>query len=328
MSDATRTTARSSDRIDVHAHAVPGFYRDALAEAGKSVPDGIKALPDWDEASALRLMDGLGVRTAILSISSPGVHFGDDARSRDLCRRVNDYGAELKTKYLGRFGHLASVPLPDVEGAVVEASHALDAFGAEGVVVQSNHHGVYLGDGSLEPFWAALDQRSAVVLVHPTAPQAVNSVRIDKTIPQPAMEFLFDTSRSLVDLMTAGVLKRHENMRVIVPHAGAVLPILIPRIDLALPFLAAQREESPPLLRDAMRKLHFDLAGSPVPELLGALLNLVETTHLHYGSDFPFTPPPLCEKLLEALETTPLVDDKARRGLFGGNAGQLFPKLA
>jgi hypothetical protein len=37
------------DRIDVHAHYIPDFYRKALIDAGLGAPDGIRELPAWDE---------------------------------------------------------------------------------------------------------------------------------------------------------------------------------------------------------------------------------------------------------------------------------------
>jgi hypothetical protein len=103
-------------RIDVHAHYIPEFYREILVESGLGQPDGIGSLPPWNENKALRAMDRFGVSTAILSISSPGVHFGDDSRARDLARRLNEEGTRLIKEYPNRFGLFASVPLPDVEG--------------------------------------------------------------------------------------------------------------------------------------------------------------------------------------------------------------------
>ena len=54
-------------RIDMHVHCIPDFYRDALLGGGRSAPDGIDKLPEWDEQSALSLMDESGVSQAILS---------------------------------------------------------------------------------------------------------------------------------------------------------------------------------------------------------------------------------------------------------------------
>ena len=58
-------------KVDVHAHFIPDEYREALIAAGQDRPDGIPALPPWSEELALAAMDELGIRLAILSISSP-----------------------------------------------------------------------------------------------------------------------------------------------------------------------------------------------------------------------------------------------------------------
>ena len=181
----------------------------------------------------------------------------------------------------------------------------------------SNHQGMYLGDERMEPFWDALDKRAAIVLIHPTSPHVVTSERIAAKVPQTLTEFFFDTGRSVVDLVTADVLERYPAIRFIVSHAGAVLPIVTQRVDIFLPLLTPARDEPLPLLRDAMAKLHFDLAGVPVPELLSGLLNLADPTHLYYGSDHPFTPPVIIDKLLDDIVGTPLLTDDMRRAVFG-----------
>lgn len=316
---------RSVDRIDVHAHFVTDSYRAALIAAGKAHPDGMPTIPAWDPVSALAVMDGLGVRTAMLSISSPGVHFGDDTAARALARRVNEDGVRLRRDYPGRFGYLASTPLPDVEGAVAEATYALDELKSDGIVIETNHGGVYLGDERLEPFWAALDQRAAVVLIHPTSPACSCSQRLDRRFPRPMLEFMFETTRSITDLVAAGVLKRHPRIRIIVPHAGAALPVLMDRVDAMLPLLPAMGEApAQQTLREAMKVLHFDLAGMPVPHLLDSLLKVADPEKLHYGSDYPFTPDFACQALMQALETTPLLSDRQRQAVWRDNALKLF----
>ena len=139
-------------RIDVHAHYIPEFYREILVQSGLGQPDGIGSLPPWDENIALRAMDRFGVSTAILSISSPGVHFDDDSRARTLARRLNEEGTRLIEEYPSRFGLFASVPLPDVAGSIQEAIYALDELGADGIVVESNHRGCILAT-SCPAYW-------------------------------------------------------------------------------------------------------------------------------------------------------------------------------
>lgn len=316
------------DGIDVHAHFLPAFYVEALEEAGQSPPDGIPRLPQWSPALALEAMDEAGIQTAMLSISSPGVHFGDSQKACSLARRVNLDGAELRARYGGRFGQLASVPLPDVESAIEETAFVFDQLKADGLVIETHHQGVYLGDPLMEPFYAELNKRAAVVLIHPTAPACVCSERIAARIPAPVLEFMFDTTRAVVDLVISGVLHRHPQIKFIVPHAGAALSVLTNRVDLALKVLTKSPDEAPPpSVREAMKQLHFDLAGAPVPELLGALLAIADPQRIHYGSDFPFTPALACRMLSRQLFQRGLLSDPVRADVWRNNAARLFPNL-
>lgn len=320
------TTGRSTGRIDVHQHYLPGFYREAARAAGHGRPDGMPALPDWSEDTALELMDALGISAALLSVSSPGVHFGDDAEARKLARRVNDLGAELVRARPTRFGLLASLPLPDIDGATAEALRALDDLGADGVVLESNAHGHYLGERSLDPLLAELDARAAVVLIHPTSPPCWQQTALDR--PRPMIEFLFDTTRTVVDLVLSGSLERHPRVRWIVPHAGAVLPLVVDRVRaLAGGFGQAEASPRPPDTATALSRLYYDLAGFAVPHPLRALLAIAQKSHLLYGSDWPFTPTAIVTELATALDATPLLQETDRADMYRNTALELFPRL-
>jgi predicted TIM-barrel fold metal-dependent hydrolase len=153
-------------RIDVHQHIVPPSWTQALDVTGAN-PGGW-AVPTWSRQSAIMMMDEQGIATGILSVPSPGVHFGDNAAARDLARAVNEYGAEAVKDRPDRFGQFASVPLPDVDAALAEAAYALDTLGSDGVVLMTNAGGRYLGDPEFESLWAELDRRAATVFIHPT----------------------------------------------------------------------------------------------------------------------------------------------------------------
>jgi len=312
----------TQDKIDVHAHYIPEVYRNALVAAGRDRPDGIPALPEWSEALALDAMDRLDVRLAILSISSPGVHFGDPAAAVALARTVNEAGAHIVRAKPSRFGFFAALPLPEIDAAVTETRYALDRLGADGVCLFTNHDGMYLGDERLEPIYAEVAARKSVVFVHPTSsPQPTEGL----DFAAPMLEFIFETTRSITDLVLAGVLQRHPDLRVIVPHAGAALPVLAGRVDLFAPVLANVADRSAvPSMRAALKSLHFDLAGAPVEEQLAALLAVADPARLHYGSDFPFTPWQACQYLGQQLETSRHLDDGALNAVFLDNAYNLF----
>lgn len=292
-------------KIDVHCHYLPDFYREALIANGHSHPDGVPFIPNWSEDAALAAMDDLGVRKAYLSISSPGVHFGDDAAARKLARQVNEEGARLQAAHPDRFGFFASTPLPDTDGALAEIEYAFDQLGAAGVVFETNFDGIYLGNDQLAPVYAELDRRNAVLFLHPTSPASACTGHAPALpYPRPLLEFLFDTTRSVTDMVFSGILEQYPNLRVIVPHAGAVLPALASRIDV----LSGKVTGKPEAMHRALRELHFDLAGMPLPDQLPALLKVTDPTHIHYGTDWPFTPLPEIKNNANLLESSELLE--------------------
>src|SRR5471030_3004591 len=153
--------------IDVHHHILPDIFWRATNDLHNPV-GGILPAP-WSKESTLSFMDDAGIDVAVTSISTPGVHMGDDAAARDLARRVNELSADLIRQRPDRFGGFAALPLPDVDGALRELEYSLDVLKLDGVVLFSNARGIYLGDARFQPLFAELERRRAVVFVHPTS---------------------------------------------------------------------------------------------------------------------------------------------------------------
>ena len=315
-------------RIDVHAHYLPDRYRKEAIEAGHSKPDGMPALPDWSVSKALDTMDRCGIATAMLSISSPGVHFGDDAKARSLCRAVNEEGAQVVHDHPARFGLFASLPLPDIDGALRELEYAMDVLNADGIVIESNLHGIYPGDERLDPIFAELNRRKAVLFIHPTSPNCPCCHSLTMGYPAPMIEFMFETSRAVTNMILKGTLDKFPNIRLIIPHAGATMPLLIDRIIEASPVIGLPEPLDSEHVFGLLRKLHFDLAGFPVPRQLELLLQIADPARLLYGSDWPFTPEAAVLKLAETLDNTPLLKPALRQRILHDNALALFPRLS
>jgi 6-methylsalicylate decarboxylase len=292
-------------KIDVHAHYLPGAYRDALLRGGHEQPDGFPYVPEWSAAEHVAVMDRLGIGRSMLSVSSPGV-LGDAG----LAGAVNDAGRKAVLDHPGRFGLLASLPLPDVDAAVAEIRRSVDDLEADGFVLLTNVDGIYVSDEAFEPVWRELHRRRARVLLHPTSPACWERTSFGR--PRPMIEFLFDTTRTIVDLVLNGTLAQHPDVRVIVPHAGATLPLLADRVAAVSAFLAPDIDVRPQLAR-----LHYDLAGQTLPLHVDALRTLAPAEHLHYGSDWPFTPEAVVADGAHGLEH---LTDELRK-----NTEQLFP---
>ncbi|MFJ3207317.1 amidohydrolase family protein [Streptomyces flaveolus] len=313
--------------VDVHAHFVTDSYVRQARAAGHELPDGVPAWPGWSAEAHLELMDRVGIRTAILSVSSPGVHFGDDAAARRLAREMNEEAARVTAEHPGRFGFFASLPLPDVDGALTEVAYAFDELGADGVVLETNTHGVYLGDARLETLFAELGRRRAVVFLHPTSPVCWERSALGR--PRPMVEFIFDTARTVTDLLMAGTLERHPGLQVIVPHCGGALPVLADRINGFMKlFLPAGAGDAPDAV-EQLRRLHYDMAGPAFPRQAPALLSLVEPDRLLYGSDYCWTPAHGVDAHVATVDAAPVPAGAADwRSLTTANALRLLPRLA
>ncbi|MFD9698225.1 amidohydrolase family protein [Lentzea sp. NPDC059081] len=312
--------------LDVHAHYVTPYYAERCRAAGHGTPDGMPALPEWSVEAAIQVMATSGVAAAVLSVSSPGVHFGDDStakdqNARDLARHVNDEGAQVVARMPDRFGLAATLPLPDVDGALAELARAFDELGADAITLHTNHHGRYLTDPAYDPVLAELDARAAVVTLHPTSPPCWEHTALGR--PRPMIEFLFDTTRCVVDLVLSGTLDRYANIRWIVPHAGAVLPVVAHRVAGMSTLVGA-----PVDVPNALGRLYYDLAGVPLPVALDGLLTLVGPNRLLYGSDFPFTPAPVVAGLAEGLRHAPALQAVSLGLEPSSPAATLFPRLA
>ncbi len=311
-----------TDRIDVHFHYLSPEYREKMIDAIGSSPDGFAA-PQWSAEGALGMMDRTGIATGMLSVSSPGVHFGNDAKARSLARSVNEFAARTMSDHRGRFGGFASLPLPDVDGAMEEIAYALDALKLDGVVMLTNFNGVYLGDKRLDPVFDELNRRGAAIFIHPASPICWQQSALG--YPRPMIEFTFDSTRAVVNLMFSGTIARCPKLRIIVPHAGGTLPFLARRIGM---FARGLMERgTTPSAEDQLRQLYYDLAGSPGSNALAPLLEMTERSHILYGSDYVHTPEAVVSAHLSELMGSKLLSPEDFRAIGRTNALSLFPRL-
>jgi predicted TIM-barrel fold metal-dependent hydrolase len=314
----------SPHRIDVHAHMAPDFWRRAVADAGRLPTSGARI--EWTPAAALAAMDAHGIAVALLSVSFPGVHFGDDRAAAALARRCNELAAGLAASHPGRFGGFAVLPLPDIEGAVAELEFALDRLGLDGVILLASYEGRFLGDPAFDPLLAALDQRGAAVLVHP----GMHPTSRELGLPWPGfmLEFVVDTSRAAMNLLFSGALERHPNIRFILAHGGGVIPYVAWRLSVA-PIISPLVPQWPQeRILAGLRRFWYDTALCASRQALPALLEVAAPSQVLFGSDWPYAPEKITGLSIAGLREAPAVSAALRAGIERGNALALFPRLA
>lgn len=288
------------NRIDVHAHYLPPAYREMLKKRNlKTVDGGIKIL-EWSEENHLKTMEELSISYSCVSISSPHLHMGDAQEAIETARACNEYGSQFANKYPDKIGVMASLPLPEIEASIEEVQYCVEKLNVQGFALMTNSRGVYLGDPLLDPVMEELNKAKAVVFIHPSSPSAVPNNCCDG-LPIPFMGFMFDTTRAITNMILHCIFQRYPNIKFIVPHAGAFLPVLSDRLQM---INVAYPQFKDVDVNGSLRSLYYDLAGNSMPKQYELLLKTTSEDHLLYGSDCTYTAPQICYKLAEIMDNT------------------------
>lgn len=311
-------------RIDVHHHVIPPAFVQAMTDHGMREIAGAP-VPRWTPERSLAVMDEQGISTALLSVSAPGVFMGSVPDAVDLARRCNEYVAGLVRTHPDRFGSFAVLPMPFTQESCSEAAYALDVLRADGVVLLGSSDGVFLGDPRLEELMSELNARAATVFVHPNLHASSTTLGVEG--PGFLLEFLCDTTRAALNLILTGTVERYPRIRFILAHAGGFLPYAAWRLSLANA-MSPYDTRAPQGVLEYICRFYFDTALSPGAPSLAALLELVEPSHILFGSDFPFAPEPVTAMQTRTLSESKLLSDSLKRGIDREHALRLFPRFA
>lgn len=220
---------------------------------------------------------------------------------------------------------MAALPIPDAEGSIEETKYAIDELGAVGVKVPSNVQVIYLGNKILEPLYEELNKRQAVVIIHPSRPPFL-SEGVFTSGPMPIFEYLADESRTVIDILTAGVLDRYLAIKFILPHNGAFMPTVIDRLArISKHLVETGFMEKEADIYGGMSKFYIDISGDVLPRNFDNLITMAAPEKILFGLDYPHT------KRATLVKNAPVIKDflmkkypEHAEKILGGNAIKLF----
>ena len=319
--------AQTLGKIDVHHHSLPDFYVEAI-KASVDVSGAPAPVTTID--SNLSIMDKIGAATAIISLSAPGAEIAKTVdTSRALARRYNEYGASFRKSNPARLGYFAALPnINDVEGCIAEIKFALDEQKADGVTLFTSSDGRYLGHPDFKPIWKELNERHAVVFIHPT--HTPSGEWTSPQLQQPIIDYPHETTRTASDLIMSGRIRECPDCKIILSHAGGTLPYLVERLEqLCTSLFQKSGVKGGPLGEQIMedaKSFYFDTALAGTANILDTLLKWAPKDKILFGSDFPYAPDSTIEYFTKSLEDYPMGDEE-RRNIYQENALKLFPRL-
>src|SRR6267143_1524362 len=307
--------------IDVHSHPILPYGQGAPIGPGQKQPD-------WSVESALSYMEQHDISACVLSDPESANHArGQEAR--DIARRVNETLADIVSRHPSRFGAVATLPGQDPDGAVAEIAYALDILKMDGVSTSTSISDVYLGEPQFDPWFEELNRRGVTLFVHPTFTKATQTLLIG--LNPSVLEFMFDTTRMIANMVATGAKKRFSNIKIISTHGGGTIPYLAHRIQLLEHAFGVGRGRlalSPEEVREGIASFYYDLTAATSEAQLGAILKLVPVLRLVMGLDFPLMPKSTFAPAIADIGRYPAFNKADLQSLSYGNAGRLYPELA
>ncbi len=282
--------------IDVHAHCYPKAYMEELKKIGVGEDGGVGIpIPEWSSTEErLEKMDAIGIDVQLLSLSAPNVYFADGGLSVDLARMTNDFIADVCRKHPDRFLSLASLPLNSPDQAFEELERAIGKLGMDGVVLGTNVNQRSLAADEFLPVLEELDRRQTLVALHPMKAVGEDLMPAeDKKLAIPTMVgFIFETTRTVVQMVLKGTFEKCRNLTFILPHAGGAIPFVYPRWDMtylsrAGSSHAIRKLPNPP--SHYLKRHYYDTTHSFFPSPLRCTIDLAGIDHVLFGTDVPYS---------------------------------------
>jgi predicted TIM-barrel fold metal-dependent hydrolase len=305
-------------RIDMHHHFAPPEWIEAVRGRPLLQPANTR----WTPAQSLEDMDRGGVAAAVVSITNPGIWFGDARQTERLARACNEFGARLVQDHPARFGLFAAMPLPDVEATLKEIAYACDTLKADGVGLLTSYGDTWLGNKAFRPVMEELNRRKAVVAVHPTAANCCRTLDYAPGVGPGSIEYGTDTTRAIIGVTFSGDAVRFPDIRFIWSHAGGSVPFLAGRIEGAS---NGAREALPNGFIAQLKTFHYDLAGAANRGAIASLRELVPATRIVFGTDFP--PGGTSAAVARTLREIGMFSAADLQAIDRANAVRLLPRL-
>jgi aminocarboxymuconate-semialdehyde decarboxylase len=286
--------------IDIHAHYFGEGYLQLFNEQSaryateyRSTEDGwyfkspiasLGPLPSKfiDIKQRIAEMDQQGVAVQALSLTAPMVYWAEPEFSHRLAQTWNDDAVAAHTAFPDRLVVLATLPMLDPDRGIDEINRVSKLRGVRGIYMGTNINNRDLDDPLFEPIFTRIEALGLPIFLHPQ--QTIGGTRLRAFYLNNFLGNPFDTAIAACHLIFGGVLDRHPNLQVNLPHAGGALLGLIGRIDHGWKV----RPETKHLAQapsNYLRRFTYDTISHSAP-ILNFMISQVGADRVMLGSDY------------------------------------------
>jgi 6-methylsalicylate decarboxylase len=145
------------------------------------------------------------------------------------------------------------------------------------------------------------------------------------------LEFMFDTTRMLTNIIFSGAKNRFSKIKIISTHGGGTIPYLMTRIETLEQVFGPGKGRArlnPAEIREGLASFYYDLTAATSPAQLFALQQMVPSSHLVMGFDNPFMPGWTFPPAIQDMQRWKGFSDIDVSSIGHQNAEALYPALA
>jgi len=327
-------------RVDIHchylnrdaaakvAHLNPAQYEPQIKFANQLTREtNVKQMQERGEKLStieqrLKDMDRMGIDIQAVSPAPQQTYYWTEpGLGAELSRSINDRLAEIAGQWPDRFVGLGTVPLQNVDLAVIELERCVKQLGLRGVEINPNVAGKELTDPglNLDRFFAKARELDIVIFMHPigfTQGERLMDHYFNNVIGNP-LDTTLGTSRLIFD----GVMEKHPGLKIVLPHAGGFLAHYWARMDHAW----RARPDCRTVIKKApssyLKKFYFDTIAFD-PEMLRNLIDKFGAGQVVLGTDYPFDMGE--EDPVGLIGSVPRLPAAEKEKIMGGNAARLL----
>lgn len=289
-------------KIDVFAHVLlPKFYEKMLkidANIPKDIPFiNNEVLTDMKRRREMALS---GVKQIISYVNVNPEDYVDGDRAFELCKEANEELIQtIRDNSDIFYGGVAMIPMNNIDGAIdIMENQVLKNKELFGIQIFTRALGKSIAADEYLKIFEYASKYNLTIWMHPV----FDNRKPDNNI---VFSWEYELSQAMMDIVNAGIFQKYPNLKIIVHHAGAMVPFFAGRVKY---ILGLEKEKD-------FKKFYVDTAILGNPKALDLAASYFGVDHLVFGTDAPLgiMPAGATKEIIEAIDNMSITAEEKEK---------------